>query len=203
MAFLRYISHTNVVIDASIPVPEWGLSDEGRRRAAVMLGQPWVDQIGRVVCSSETKAVQMAQIVSAVVGVDPEVRPGVGENDRSGTGFVPPEQFEALADAFFAAPNESAFGWERAVDAQARIVEGLADLLIDIGGDDIAVIGHGGVGTLLYCHLRGIPIDRQHDQPDQGYYFAVDLPSLEVLHGWRAVDDLEDDDSESLGSDDR
>ncbi len=203
MAVFRYISHTNVVIDPLVPVGKWGLSDEGRRRAEAMCDQPWIAQVGRIVCSDETKAVETAAILSAATGVDAEVREGVGENDRSGTGFVPPDEFEVLADAFFANPEVSVSGWERAVDAQARIVAGVADVLEDSEVGDVAAVGHGGVGTLLYCHLRGIPIDRQHDQPGQGYYFAVDLPSLEVLHGWRAVDDLEDDDSESLGSDDR
>ena len=46
-----------------------------------------------------------------------EERPGIGENDRSATGFVPAEEFEALADTFFADPHTSIRGWERAIDA--------------------------------------------------------------------------------------
>ena len=48
--------------------------------------------------------------------------PGIGENDRSATGFLPREEFWATADLFFAHPTESIRGWERAIDAQARIV---------------------------------------------------------------------------------
>ena len=40
------------------------------------------------------------------------------ENDRSATGYLPPNQFEAMADRFFAEPQASVLGWERAVDAQ-------------------------------------------------------------------------------------
>ncbi len=190
---LRYLSHPNVAIDPATPVPEWGLNDEGRRRARAMLDQPWVPSVGRVVSSTETKAIETAQILAGHLGLAVEMRHGIGENDRSATGFVPPAEFEILADAFFAEPHASVRGWERAIDAQARIVAGLADLLDSdlLGSDssgDIAVVGHGGVGTLWYCHLTGQSIDRRHDQPGQGHYFSVDLTTRTVVHPWRPID---------------
>ncbi|MCB0997316.1 MAG: histidine phosphatase family protein [Acidimicrobiales bacterium] len=189
MSLLRYITHRNVTIDPSIPVPEWGLSNEGRRRAHAMLDQPRTTSIARIVSSTETKAVETAEILATHLGLVVEVRPGIGENDRSATGFVPPKEFEALADAFFANPHASVQGWERAIDAQQRIAHGLEDLLASNEGDgDIAVIGHGGVGTLWYCHLTGVPIDRDHDQPGQGHYYTIDLTTRSVAHTWRPID---------------
>ena len=189
MSLLRYITHPNVAIDPSTPVPEWGLSDEGRRRAHTMLDQPWTASIERIVSSTETKAVETAEILATHLRLAVEARPGIGENDRSATGFVPPEEFEALADAFFADPHTSVQGWERAIDAQQRIVQGLEDLLTTGEDDrDIAVIGHGGVGTLLYCHLAGVPINRNHDQPGQGHYYTIDLTTRAVVHTWRPID---------------
>ncbi len=188
MSLLRYITHPNVAVDAGTPVTRWGLSAEGRRRALAMLRQPWIPAIGRVVSSDETKAIETAQLLADHVGVEVEVRRGVGENDRSATGFVPPDEFELLADAFFASPHASVRGWERAVDAQARIVAGLADLVEHDGGVDVAVVGHGAVGTLWYCHLTGSPIDRRHDQPGQGHYLTVDRADGTVVHPWRPID---------------
>ncbi|MEZ5229770.1 MAG: histidine phosphatase family protein [Acidimicrobiales bacterium] len=75
---------------------------------------------------------------------------------------------------------------ERAIDAQQRIAHGPEDLLASNEGDgDIAVIGHGGVGTLWYCHLTGVPIDRDHDQPGQGHYYTIDLTTRSVAYTWR------------------
>ncbi len=191
---LRYISHPNVSVNSSIPVPQWGLSDTGRQRAERMLHQPWVAALTRVVSSDETKAVETAEILAGHLGLSVEIRAGLGENDRSATGFVPPAQFERLADAFFANPHESVRGWERAIDAQARIVSGLEDLVTaatSTTNTEIAVVGHGGVGTLWFCHLSGLAIDRAHDQPGQGHYFTFDPESSTVLHPWRPVDDIE------------
>jgi broad specificity phosphatase PhoE len=188
---LRYITHPQVAIEPDVPVTRWSLSAIGVERAEAMCRQPWAADVRRIVSSDEVKAVQTAEILARHVGVPVEVRPGIGENDRSSTGFVPPDRFEQLADRFFADPEASVEGWERAVDAQARIAAGLADLLADEAGGDVAVVGHGGVGTLWWCALAGRPIDRRHDQPGQGHYFTVDRAHGAVLHGWRPVDDLE------------
>ncbi len=68
----------------------------------------------------------------------------------------------------FARPSESVRGWERAVDAQARIVRAVNRILDAREHGDIAIVAHGGVGTLLLCHLLKEPISRGRDQPLAG-----------------------------------
>lgn len=191
MATLRYVTHPNVSVDPAIPIERWGLSATGVARATAMLSQPWVPDVGRVISSDETKAIETARILADHVGLGVEVRGGIGENDRSSTGFLPPEEFERTADRFFASPRESVRGWERAVDAQARIVHGLDDLFDATTEGCTVVVGHGGVGTLWYCHLAGLPISRAHDQPGQGHYLSVDVATRQVLHPWRAIDSVD------------
>lgn len=188
MTLLRYVTHPNVAIDPALSVPRWSLSAEGRRRARRLVDQPWIDAVGHIVSSIETKAIETAGIVAAHLGVDVEVRAGTGENDRSATGFVPPERFEALADRFFAEPDVSVEGWERAADAQTRITAALADLFDHDPGHDTLIVGHGGVGTLWYCCLAQVPIDRRHDQPGQGHYYTIDRTTRRPLHPWRPID---------------
>jgi broad specificity phosphatase PhoE len=85
---------------------------------------------------------------------------------------------------FFRQPEESVRGWERAVDAQRRVVAAT--------DGDVAIIAHGGVGTLLLCHLSGLPISRDQDQPptNGGNYFAFDQMTLRLIHGWRSITPL-------------
>jgi broad specificity phosphatase PhoE len=169
-------------------VERWSLSPAGLARARVLTEQPWVAEVERIVSSEETKAVQTAELLAERIGLSVEVRAGIGENDRSTTGFLPPEEFEATADRFFAEPGASVRGWERAVDAQSRIVAGLADLLESDDERNTVVVGHGGVGTLWYCWLTGQAIDRRHDQPGQGHFFTVDVATGRVLHTWHPID---------------
>lgn len=185
---LRYITHPNVAVDPAVPVPQWGLSEDGRRRAIAMCSRPWVAAVERIVSSDEVKAVETATLLGERLGIDVEIREGIGENDRSATGFVPPEEFEGLADQFFGNPDASVRGWERAVDAQVRITKGLSDLLSSDAPGDIVVVGHGGVGTLWFCHLSDQAIDRSHDQPGQGHYFTVDRSDASIVHAWRPID---------------
>lgn len=193
MAFLRFATHPQVRISAEIPVPLWGLNDQGRLRAEIFACQPWLRQTTRLVSSGETKALETAAIVAAATGLLVEVRTNLHENDRSSTRFVPPSEFEQLADAFFAQPDISIQGWETATSAQARVKSVTADLLEDSDGD-ILVVAHGAVGTLLLCSLLGLPISRAEDQvggdaaPGGGNYWTFNRTTRAIVHRWRPFD---------------
>ena len=185
--FGLYVTHPQVRIDPDVPVPKWGLSDIGRARAEAAAGRPWVKQLKRIVSSDETKAIELASILAEAAGLDVEIAENAHENDRSATGFLPPPEFEKAADWFFAHPEESFRGWERAIDAQRRIVSVVKSVLAhhDLS-KPIAFVGHGGVGTLLRCHLAGLPIARDRDQPPNGggNVHGFRLGDLGPLSGW-------------------
>jgi broad specificity phosphatase PhoE len=191
MALAFYISHPQVHVDPDVPVPQWHLSDIGRSRVTGVLGEPWVAGLTGVVSSAETKAVETAELIAGPAGLDVVVRAETGEIDRSSTGYVPHDEHEAIANALFAIPERSASGWERAVDAQRRIVGAVDDCLSGrAGAGDVAFVGHGGVGTLLLCALRQVAIDRKHDQSGGGHVFAFDLQTRSVLFGWLPLEDV-------------
>jgi broad specificity phosphatase PhoE len=137
--------------------------------------------------SDETKAIEAAGIFAGAHGLPVVVHAGLHENDRSATGFLPPAEFERTANEFFAKPDESIRGWERAADAQKRVLGAFESIVATGAAGDIVIVAHGGVGTLLLCHLSGEPINRKHDQPFQGNYWALSLESREVLHPWRPI----------------
>lgn len=194
MAIVRFVTHPQVSISADIPVPRWGLSELGRARAEQLVAQPWLTDVGRILSSGETKALETAAIVAAATGLPIEVREALHENDRSSTGFVPPDRFEELADAFFAAPDTSVEGWETASSAQRRIVEATVDLFGSAMDRDVLIVGHGATGTLLLSHLVGIPISRTDDQcggdaaPGGGNYWSYDTATRTMLHRWLPID---------------
>jgi broad specificity phosphatase PhoE len=189
--FALYITHPQVRIDPDVPVPRWGLSDLGASRAKIAATRPWASQLKRIISSDETKAIETAEILAAATGIAIEIVDGMHENDRSATGYLPPPEFEKAADWFFAHPTESFYGWETAADAQARIVTAVNAVLATHHPEEpIAFIGHGGVGTLLKCHLLGQPIGRSHDQGGGGgNLFAFDLANRAVSCEWTAIED--------------
>ncbi|MGI2032851.1 histidine phosphatase family protein [Rhizobium panacihumi] len=190
MGFALYITHPQVRIDPTVPVPLWGLSDIGRARAEQAARSDWAKQLGRIVASDETKAIETAEILAAANDIPIMIAPDTHENDRSATGFLTQPEFEKAAAWFFANPQESFRGWERAVDAQARIVSAVERILSDHNPDmPIAFVGHGGVGTLLKCHLAGKPIARDGDQPaGGGNLFCFDLANRAISCDWTPID---------------
>ena len=192
MSVVRYLTHPQVNIDPAIPVPSWGLSAIGRARAEAVGGTRQLAQTTQIISSGERKAIETAEIIAARLNVTVEVRYAMHENDRSATGFLVPNEFQAVADQFFADPNSSVRGWEPAVDAQSRIVREAEHVLARERPGDVLFVGHGGVGTLLYCHYAGVAIDRAHDQPagGGGYFFAFTKEGRHVRHSWCPLEDL-------------
>ena len=192
MPVVHFITHPEVVIDPGVPVPEWPLSPIGIRRMALALERPWMGNLLSVFSSAERKARDAARMIGRRFDLSPHIVGDLAENDRSATGYRPKDAFEALADAFFARPEESILGWERAIDAQRRIVSAIEQVIARAPGQgDIAIVSHGGVGALLLCHLKGVPISRIEDQPGDGggNVFSFEGTPRAVLSGWRRIEE--------------
>jgi broad specificity phosphatase PhoE len=191
-----YLTHPQVRMDPAVPVPLWGLSEEGRQRAETFAARRIVPAGTFVFSSRETKALELAEIVAAGAGTPVLADHLMGENDRSATGFLPPSLFEETADRFFAHPHESIDGWERAIDAQARIVETVITALRSVPPDTAVVFcGHGAVGTLLKCHLGQRRIARSEDQSRHGHRgggnaFLFDAGGTALLSEWMPMEAL-------------
>ncbi len=187
---IRYLTHPQVQIDPDVPVPQWGLSPIGHARTEAVTNASWLAHTTQIVSSGERKAIETAEIIAGSLGLMIEIREAMHENDRSATGFLKPAEFEEVADQFFARPHLSTRGRERAVDAQARIVREAEAVLARNRPGDVLFVGHGAVGTLLFCHHAGYAIDRIHDQPaGGGHVFAFMRDGRKILHGWRKMEE--------------
>lgn len=187
MATVHFVTHPEVVIDPLIPVPDWPLSALGRARMAALARDPMMRGLAAVWSSAERKARDGAEILAEALGLEPRICEGLHENDRSATGFLPPPEFEATADLFFAHPTTSIRGWKTAAAAQARVLAAIEEVLSQSPPGDVGIVAHGGVGTLLLCHLEGVPITRALDQKGAGHRLAFDRASRVLRHGWTAL----------------
>jgi broad specificity phosphatase PhoE len=192
MALVHFITHPDVVIDPAMAITDWPLSPRGRARMQAALPAPWVAGIGAIHSSTERKATDGAEILAAHLRLPFARHADLGENDRSATGYLPRPEFEVTADLFFAHPHRSIRGWERAVDAQARIVAAIDRLLAQQHPPgDVAIVAHGAVGALLLCALLGEPISRSRDQPathQGGFRFAFAADTRQVRALWTRID---------------
>ncbi|WP_426614126.1 histidine phosphatase family protein [Bradyrhizobium sp. McL0616] len=188
---IRYLTHPQVQIDPDVPVPQWRLSPVGRTRIQALAKTSWLARTTQIISSGEREAIETAEIIASPLGLMIDIREAMHENDRSATGFLKPAEFEEVANQFFAQPHLSIRGWERAIDAQARIVREAEAVLARNRSGDVLFVGHGAVGTLLFCHYAGHPIDRVHDQPaGGGHVFTFTRDARRVLHGWRRMEEI-------------
>lgn len=187
---IRYLTHPQVEIDPNKDVPSWSLNAVGCARVEALCTSGKLDGLQAVISSAEQKAVETGKPLADAVRCQFEMQEKMHENDRSATGFLPPAEFESVADQFFAAPDTSIRGWETARAAQARIVGEVRKCLVQYPEGDLLFVGHGGVGTLLYCHLAGKAISREHDQGPGGggcfIAFSEDDPTS--VQPWRPMD---------------
>lgn len=184
---LIFATHAEVKIDPAVPVPDWGLTPQGRARHVAFARR--LGSVASLWCSAERKAQEAAQAMAEITGAPITVVDALHENDRSATGYLPPDVFEDMADAFFANPETSVQGWERAVDAQARIVAAVARVGARAPEGLSVIVAHGGVGALYRAHLLGKPIDRSHDQPQgRGGGFALQVDDGRLSRDWTAIE---------------
>lgn len=185
-----YLTHPEVIIDGNVPVTDWGLNGIGLARVTALSARLGAMAGVQVVSSAERKALETAWPLASATGRPLVVRPEMHENDRSATGFLPGAEFETVADAFFANPETSVRGWESAKDAQARIVDAVRKVLETVPDVPLIFTGHGGVGTLLFCHLAGHPIDRKWDQAGGGHWFRFDCKTGTPEAHWAPMETL-------------
>jgi broad specificity phosphatase PhoE len=192
MASLIFITHPEVVIDPDQPITDWPLNAIGRARMERFVELLADRSITAVHASTERKARDGAAIVAERLGLSYRTHEDLGENDRSSTGFIAPPEFWAVVREFFGRPHESIRGWERAIDAQTRIVNAVKRVLReDETSGDIVVVSHGAVGCLLTAHLQTVEIGRESrpQHPGGGCFIVIDRDTFTLTQNWRAIED--------------
>jgi broad specificity phosphatase PhoE len=192
MASIIFLTHPEVVIDPAVPVPQWPLNAVGRERAERFAEMLVGRTVSAVYASTERKAMDGAAIVAGRLGLPYGTDEALGENDRSATGYIAPPEFWEVVREFFGRPHESIRGWERAIDAQARIIEAVRRIAReDETSGDIVIVSHGGVGALLTAHLQKVEIGRESrpGHPGGGCFIVFDRDSFAIRQDWRAIEE--------------
>jgi broad specificity phosphatase PhoE len=192
MASLIFITHPEVVIDPNQTITEWPLNPIGRARMERFVDLLAGRNVTAVYASTERKATDGAAIVAERLGLPYATHEDLGENDRSSTGFIAPPEFWDVVREFFGHPHESIRGWERAIDAQTRIVNAVSRILReDETAGDMIVVSHGAVGCLLTAHLQNVEIGQESrpSHPGGGCFIMIDRDTFTLKQDWRAIED--------------
>src|SRR5262245_4311709 len=89
---VRYLTHPQVEIDPTIPVPQWGLSAVGRRRVTALGARDWLSSTTEILSSGERKTLRRPRCWPRRSALLVEVRDAMHENNRCATGFLRPDE---------------------------------------------------------------------------------------------------------------
>ena len=95
---VRYLSHPQLGMDPELGVRRWSLNETGRARVALLARSGALTGTRHVISSDETKAIETATPLADALNCKLVVREAKHENDRSATGFLPPDELESVAD---------------------------------------------------------------------------------------------------------
>ena len=173
MAKLILVKHSQPQIDPLVPAREWHLSEEGKLRCQALADKLAGYGPGRIVASTEPKAVETAKIVAERLGMPFEVAEGLHEHDRSNVAFYAPQVFDAAVAAFFQRPEALVFGRETALQAQERFSRAVEGVLEKYRDENVVIVAHGTVITLFVAaHVTIEPF---------AFWKRLGLPALVVM----------------------
>lgn len=188
MTMIYFIRHARTQQNPALPAEAWNLSEEGFVAAAALAGKQFWTAIQQVITSDEHKT--YATIAPALELWDLPHTRMAAFNEVWRVGYTATQaEYEAQVRQLFAAPAVSVDGWETAADALQRGMAGLNHLLATYPHQNLAVVGHGLLWSLLRAHLLG----NAHVDPAE--WKAVNFPDVMVWRvekgEWGLVQDFE------------
>ena len=145
------------------------LSPQGRRQATELAATLGPERIARVWVSDMSRAVQTAEIVAGILGVDVVVRRGLrefGVGDAAGTTGDPDPfaaTFAAWLDGDLAARIPGGESGEEVVGRYAAVLDEVAD---EHRGESALVVSHGGVMSMaLSVVARNLAASHGKERP--------------------------------------
>ena len=134
---------------------EWQLSEQGRETCENFfstLVTPGAAKIpvqpGIIASSIEPKAVQTAEIMAHLFGLNVETVAGLHEHDRSKMGYLEAIDFNRKVAEFLTHPDELVMGLETANQALQRFTQTVESVCNRTPTGDVVIVSHGTVMTL-------------------------------------------------------
>src|SRR6476646_4473404 len=145
------------------------LSPLGRQQARDLAATLAPERITRIWASDMARAVQTAEIVAGILGVDVVVQKGIrefGVGDAAGTTGVP-DPFAATFSSWLggdlAARIPGGESGDEVIERYAAVLDEVAD---DHRGESVLVVSHGGVMCLALPALAtNLPLIHGHEKP--------------------------------------
>ena len=133
------------------------LSTDGHAQAALFAAYMMSENIDAIYSSPLRRAVQTAEPLSAAIGINPILVPGIAEWDQHSNEYIPVEELKAANDPRWLEMAKGGFSSDEIPeDFHNRVLESIEDIINKHRGDTVVVTCHGGVINDYLSHILGI-----------------------------------------------
>jgi probable phosphoglycerate mutase len=133
------------------------LSIDGHAQAALFAAYMMSENIDAIYSSPLRRAVQTAEPLSAAIGFEPILVPGIAEWDQHSNEYIPVEELKAANDPRWLEMAKGGFSSDEIPeDFHNRVLESIEDIIDKHRGDTVVVTCHGGVINDYLSHILGI-----------------------------------------------
>ena len=134
------------------------LTELGHRQAAAMASYLADQDMSAIYVSSQQRAIETAQPLEVIKGLDATVVPGIAEFDLGHPSYIPGEEMEITEEQL------SELVAQATADHFLERVRTSFDAIInDHPGETVAAVCHGGVISVVLNDILGMPIETYHD----------------------------------------
>jgi broad specificity phosphatase PhoE len=182
MPNLVFIRHSQTKPDPDMPSRLWPLTEEGRRRCALLALELIPYQLDVIVTSRETKAIQTGELAAQRLGIPCRAMVNLHEHEReTAPYFGTQEEFPKAVNNFFSRPAELVFGEETALQAQERFAGAIQSVLAAYPRENIAIVTHGTVLSLFASQATGQAVYPFWQNLGLPALVAFSYPQMELL----------------------
>ncbi|PKO14044.1 MAG: hypothetical protein CVU39_15800 [Chloroflexi bacterium HGW-Chloroflexi-10] len=157
MSNLLLIKHALPIVQPAIPAQFWELSQAGLLSCHQFSQQLRAYNLQTIYSSDEPKAVQTANELGKHLNLSVSQAKDLHEHRRlTSDYFEHHADFESTIQAFFDQPDIRVFGAETAAQALSRFHAAVSSIVSANPQQDIAIVSHGTVITLLVAKYNSI-----------------------------------------------
>ena len=133
------------------------LSIDGHAQAALFAAYMMSENVDAIYSSPLRRAVQTAEPLSAAIGIEPILVPGIAEWDQHSNEYIPVEELKAANDPRWLEMAKGGFNSDEIPeDFHNRVLEAIEGIINKHRGDTVVVTCHGGVINDYLSYILGI-----------------------------------------------
>jgi broad specificity phosphatase PhoE len=140
-----FIRHSKSLVNPDIPIPTWGLSEEGVTLAKKLNELIQIKTLDVIYASLQTKAIETAVLVTKNTGIPIKTDNRLTETTSFTNKFVNLEQLEQNTKNYYSNPKISINNGETLEEALNRFNTAISDITKFENKDNIGIVSHGNI----------------------------------------------------------